>query len=167
LFTDIETSVRLWDRYPEAMSRAVLHHDRAVQRAIRTGGGRVFARTGDGFGAVFAEADAAIETAVCLQGERLDVAGVPLRIRIGIHTGRAEQRARNFYGPTVNYTARLTEAAAGGEILVSGETVVASTNAAGARRLGDRWLRDLSKPMTIYQVAERSFQAALAPITSG
>ncbi len=43
----------------------------------------------------------------------------PLRVRMGIHTGAAEERDGDYYGPAVNRAARVAAAAHGGQILVS------------------------------------------------
>jgi class 3 adenylate cyclase len=153
LFTDIENSVRLWDASPDAMSRALCCHDGLVQRTIRRNDGLVFARTGDGFGAVFSRADGAFEAAVSIQDQMcLTAHPLFLGVRIGIHTGTAERRSRNYYGPTVNHCARLTETAKGGQILASGESIGAADMPVEARCLGEHWLRDLSQPLTIYEV---------------
>ncbi len=43
----------------------------------------------------------------------------PLRVRMGIHCGQAEQRGGDFFGPTVNRTARIMAAGHGGQVLLS------------------------------------------------
>src|SRR3712207_9135728 len=47
LFTDIEGSTRLWERHPEAMSRALARHDEILREAIEGCGGRGFKTVGD------------------------------------------------------------------------------------------------------------------------
>ena len=44
---------------------------------------------------------------------------LPIRVRIGIHTGDAIKEAERFYGTTVHYAARVASHALGGEVLVS------------------------------------------------
>jgi class 3 adenylate cyclase len=44
---------------------------------------------------------------------------VALRVRIGVHTGEADLRSGDYYGPAVNHCARLRTAAYAGQVLVS------------------------------------------------
>ncbi len=46
----------------------------------------------------------------------------PLRVRMGLHTGEAEQRGGDYVGTTLNQAARLMAIAHGGQTLVSGTT---------------------------------------------
>ena len=39
----------------------------------------------------------------------------PLSVRIGLDMGEAQEREDNYYGPTVNQTARVMAAAHGGQ----------------------------------------------------
>ena len=41
LFTDIEGSTRLWEEQPEAMRRALEHHDEVARDAVAAHGGRI------------------------------------------------------------------------------------------------------------------------------
>src|SRR5205085_1718605 len=45
--------------------------------------------------------------------------GVPIRVRCGLHLGDIEQRDNDVFGPVVNRTARIMDAAHGGQVLVS------------------------------------------------
>ncbi|MFV1989950.1 MAG: NB-ARC domain-containing protein, partial [Acidimicrobiales bacterium] len=48
--------------------------------------------------------------------------GIEIRPRIGVHTGEAEERGSDYFGPAVNVAARLADAGHGGQTLVSGAT---------------------------------------------
>jgi len=52
LFTDIESSTRLWEEHPVEMSKALERHDAIMGEAIAASG-RVLKTTGDGAVAVF------------------------------------------------------------------------------------------------------------------
>ena len=94
-----------------------------------------------------------------------------LRVRMGLHTGEAEARADDFFGPALNRTARLMAVGHGGQVLVSAAT-------AGLVRdhlppdvtlldLGEHRLKDLIRPEHIFQVvasgaADRLSAAPLA-----
>jgi class 3 adenylate cyclase len=56
LFTDIESSSRLWEDYPVGMQRALARHDALLRQAITSNGGHVFKTIGDAFCASFATA---------------------------------------------------------------------------------------------------------------
>ena len=56
LFTDIEGSTRLWEKFPDAMKGALKRHDAILRSAIEASGGQVIKSTGDGTMAVFASA---------------------------------------------------------------------------------------------------------------
>jgi class 3 adenylate cyclase len=43
----------------------------------------------------------------------------PLRVRIGIHTGEADCRDGDYFGPALNRTARLMAVAHGGQTVCS------------------------------------------------
>ena len=57
-----------------------------------------------------------------------------IRVRMGIHTGEAESRGGDFFGPAVNRTARIMAAGHGGQVLLSEATADARRRAAPGRR---------------------------------
>ena len=67
LFTDIESSTRLWEQQPEAMATALSNHDRLLQELITEYGGQVFKTVGDAFFAAFAIPSEAISAALAIQ----------------------------------------------------------------------------------------------------
>ncbi|MGD2060355.1 MAG: adenylate/guanylate cyclase domain-containing protein, partial [Acidimicrobiia bacterium] len=159
LFTDIEASTRLWEEHPDAMSGALERHDSILSSAIAEAGGRVLKTTGDGMIAVFdAPIDAlcsALEIERTLTSSDWDETG-PLRVRIGLHVGEAESRAGDYFGPTLNRTARIMAAGHGGQVLLSGAaaTTVAGHLPDGASLLdlGSHRLKDLTEPEHLYQL---------------
>ena len=54
LFTDVESSTRLWEENPPAMRLALEQHDAILRSAIAKSHGDVVKTTGDGLMAVFA-----------------------------------------------------------------------------------------------------------------
>ena len=117
LFTDIEGSTRLWQDEPEAMRAALAEHDALLREVIEKRRGFVFKHTGDGVAAAFASAGDAVDAAVDAQAR---LAGLPFRVRMGLHTGEAQVRDGDYFGPTVNRCARLMAVAHGGQIVVVG-----------------------------------------------
>src|SRR5436305_14564470 len=96
LFTDIEGSTNLWQRYPEAMPGALAQHNAIMRSAIESQHGRVFQVLGDAFYAAFGSAldamPAALAAQHALHAAEWGETG-PLRVRLGLHTGEVETRA--------------------------------------------------------------------------
>jgi class 3 adenylate cyclase len=123
LFTDIEGSTKLWEGQPDAMKAALARHDVLLRAAIEAHSGHVFKTVGDAFCAAFAAApdalDAALEGQRAFQGEPWHEQIGALRIRIALHTGTAEERDGDYFGPPLNRVARLLSAGHGGQVLLS------------------------------------------------
>src|SRR5919199_581975 len=95
LFTDLEQSTQLWERFPEAMPTALARHDALLREAIAAYHGVIVKTTGDGVHAAFVTPQTAVAAALAaqhaLQAEpwgSLD----PPRVRMALHTGAAEER---------------------------------------------------------------------------
>ena len=128
LFTDIEGSTRLWEEHPEAMAIALKRHDELIRSAVESTGGYVFKTIGDAFCAVFASArNALAATGVAQTALRAEIwpEGICLRVRMALHTGKCEERDGDYFGPTVNRTARLKATAHGGQVVLSQATAAA------------------------------------------
>ena len=121
LFTDVEGSTQLWERFPDAMKGALKRHDVLLRGAIEASGGQVVKTTGDGMMAVFTTAvdatAAALAAQLGLASKSWGETG-PLRVRMGVHCGPAQQRGDDFFGPTINRTARIMAAGHGGQVLL-------------------------------------------------
>src|SRR6266704_2970808 len=122
LFTDIEGSTKLWEAQPESMRVALARHDALLRRCIETNQGQVFKTVGDAFCAVFASATDAVGAAFAAQqalhAERWPE-HVAIRARMAVHTGAAELRDGDYFGPPLNHVARLLAVAHGGQTLLS------------------------------------------------
>src|SRR5216117_1189466 len=122
LFTDIEGSTRLWETQHDAMRASLARHDALVRQAIAAHGGYVFKTGGDAFCAAFATAPKAVEAALAAQ-LALGIERWPdraaIRTRMALHTGAAEIRDGDYFGPPLNHVARLLAAGHGGQTLVS------------------------------------------------
>ena len=96
LFTDLEGSTRLWERFPQALKRALERHDRILQDAVTGSNGQVIKATGDGLMAIFASAADGVSACLAAQrglvNEPWQETGV-LRVRMGLHSGQAQVRA--------------------------------------------------------------------------
>jgi predicted ATPase/class 3 adenylate cyclase len=171
LFTDVEGSTKLWERNPEAMSRALSRHDELVRNTVETHGGFVFKTVGDAFYVAFSTATEAVAAALDVQrvllSEEWEETG-PLRVRMALHTGEAEERGRDYFGPTLNRVARLLSAAHGGQLLLSLSTKesVGDRLPPGARLrdLGQRRLKDLTGPELVFQIATPDTLSSFPPL---
>jgi len=169
LFTDIEGSTRHWKDEP-SMASALERHDAIVADAIRRHEGYLVKHTGDGAMAAFGKAADALAAAVEAQ-RGLDVeswVGEPIRARMAIHTGEAEERDGDYFGPTPTLAARLMDAGHGGQVLASRSTeeLVREHIAEGVSLLdlGEHGLRDLDRRQRIFQVAVEGLETEFPPL---
>jgi class 3 adenylate cyclase len=173
LMTDVEGSTalvhRLGDRYGELINdvRTILND--TVLRAH----GDVVETRADDFFAVFERPRSAVETAIAIQrelGGRAWDGNLQVRVRIGIHSGHPTPNAGNYIGMAVHTAARISAAAHGGQILVSGATrdVTRDMSADGVRfrNLGQFRLRGLPEPVALFQVGARGLAAKFPPPTA-
>ncbi len=166
LFTDLEASTRLWEQEPDAMRGALARHDLILREAVALHGGHVVKGTGDGIHVVFATADAAVKAAIDAQlvlgAEQWDVSEA-LRVRIGIHTGAAEVRDGDYFGPTVNRAARVMSAGHGGQIVLSlaSAELVRDVLPPGTELLdlGEHHLHDLGRAERVFQIRRPGLRA--------
>jgi predicted ATPase/class 3 adenylate cyclase len=173
VFTDLESSTRLWERFPDAMKAAVERHDAILSAAVEGSDGRVIKVMGDGLMAIFSSPPdgvrACLEAQLRLQAEVWGETG-PLRVRMGLHAGEAQPRAGDFYGPAVNRAARIMTAGHGGQVLLS--AVVAELTdkqlpeGAGLRDLGDHRLKDLFQPERIFQLVHPALAGDFPPLAT-
>jgi predicted ATPase/class 3 adenylate cyclase len=161
LFTDVVGSTRLWQDHPAEMAAALARHDELVSGVIGATRGYVFSTAGDAFAAAFESAKDAVDAAVAVQ-QRLAIepwARVAIEIRIGLHTGGAEERNGDYFGPVLNRAARIMSLAGAAQILLSAAThgLVLDDLPAGctAADLGDQKLKSLDRPERLFQLLGR------------
>jgi class 3 adenylate cyclase len=95
LFSDVEASTQLWERFSSAMSEALRRHDEIVRSAIEGEDGYVFKTVGDSFCAVFATGNAAARAASAIQQSVRTEKWPPdavIRVRLALHSGVCEER---------------------------------------------------------------------------
>jgi adenylate cyclase len=118
----------------------------AEESCIRAHGGEVVKRLGDGLMAVFDDPEPAVQAVheADRKVAELEVPGYRPQLRAGLHFGRPRRLGGDYIGVDVNVAARIAAAAAGGEILASGQA---------CRRLGD----------DCFEMRRRRFRAKGAP----
>ena len=173
LFSDIEGSTRLWEQHPEGMKIALTRHDEILRRAVEVNRGRVVKTTGDGCYAVFETAQGAVLATLAAQQALLAepwdmLRPESLRVRMAVHTGEAELRAGDYYGITLNRSARLMTSAHGGQVLLSASSAELVRDSLPAevrlRDLGEHRLKDLSRPERVFQILAPTLQSEFPPL---
>jgi predicted ATPase/class 3 adenylate cyclase len=173
LFTDIEGSTGLWERFPQSMKGSLERHDTILRDAVEKAAGEVVKTTGDGLMAVFRSAGdgvrACMSAQLALANEPWNEAG-PLRVRMALHAGEAARSGNDYHGPVVNRTARIMAAGHGGQVLLSSvaAALVVDELPEGAtlRDLGEHRLKDLGRPERVFQLVCPSLSADFPPLTT-
>ena len=70
---------------------------------------------------------------------------------MGVHSGAAEERDGDYFGPSLNRAARLMAAAHGGQVVVS-DAAAQLSGWAGLVDLGEHRLKDLASPERVWQL---------------
>jgi len=158
--------------YPETWEVLRSHHDRILRTAIESNNGYVFQTIGDAFCATFQTAREAVHAAVRSQLDlnHEDWGDVPIKVRMGLHTGKAEIQASGEYHGylTMSQVQRLMSAGHGGQVLVSHATqeFIRTEMPEGVtlRDMGERRLKDMVHPEHIYQLVIANLPSDFPPI---
>jgi class 3 adenylate cyclase len=152
LFSDIEDSTGLLRQLGNRYARLLTESRKRLKDAVRSSGGQVVDMRADEMFAVFKRAPDALAAAIVIQRQ----APPPVRIRVGLHTGRPTLTETGYVGIAVHMAARVCSAAHGGQIVVSRFTREAVADpppsGVGFRDLGQHRLRGLSEAEQLFQV---------------
>ncbi len=156
MFTDIVDSTRLAETLgDDAWNRLLRRHDQIVRAAVAEQGGEEVKATGDGFFLAFEDADRAIEAGIAVQrrmAAQRDEAGFAPAVRIGLHAAAASRVGLDYVGTGVNQAARIGAAAAGGEILVSSDTLSGARHRYEVSEPRTLELKGISAPVEVASV---------------
>jgi predicted ATPase len=173
LFSDIEGSTERWETHGDAMKTAIARHEELVRQAISRYDGYIFKTLGDAFCAAFATAPSALSAALDAQralGTEDFSAVRGLRVRIGLHTGYADERDSDYFGPAVNRVMRLMSIGHGAQVLLSDATRALVQNEAPPDTiftdLGVHRLKDLAQPERVWQVTLNGHKSDFPPLKS-
>src|SRR5579859_143837 len=147
LFTDVEGSTRLLHELGDDYGEALYEHRRRLRATFADHEGVEVDTQGDAFFVAFARASNAVAAAV--DGQRA-LAGGPIRVRMGLHTGEPRLTEEGYIGLDVHKGARIAAVGHGGQVLLS-QTTRALVDT-GVRDLGPHRLKDLSAPERIFQL---------------
>lgn len=153
------------------MALALARHDSLLIDVFTRHGGHVFKMMGDSVCVAFPETTSAMAAGITAQHAMLEAeweTARPIKVRAAIHKGIAEQRNADYFGPTLNRTARLLAAAHGGQTLLSRAAQEGLTLPEGVslRDLGERRLRDLTLPERIFQLVSPGLPSEFPPLRS-
>jgi YVTN family beta-propeller protein len=172
LFTDIEGSTRLVKQLRERWGAVVGEHQRLLRGAFADHRGHEVDTQGDSFFVAFPSARDAVLAAV--EGQRALLTnswpeGTELLVRMGIHTGQAAVADGRYTGLAVHRAARIGAAGHGGQVLVSQATQTLLEDeeedlGISLRDLGEQRLKDLDRPVRLYQVAADGLPSQFPPL---
>lgn len=177
MFTDIEGSTLLVQNHSEVFFEVVDRHFEILREKTVSNGGKVVVVHSDAFFASFDNADDAFLAAVEVQralSEEDWPDDVVLKVRIGLHTGEVypvSDTSIGYVGIDVHRAARISEAASGGQILMSSSTMAELdkdkiAEKGSVRFLGSHRLKDLSFPEHLYEVQIAGLSVEFPPIKS-
>jgi predicted ATPase/class 3 adenylate cyclase len=159
LFSDIEGSTRLLARLGDRYVEVLAEHQRLLRATFARFYGREVGTEGDGFFVAFGKASEAAAAAVTAQqalAAHSWLAGVVVRVRMGIHTGEPILVGQDYAGLDVHRAARICSAAHGGQVLLSQPTRELLggdlPSGVGLRDLGEHALKDLPRPQRLFQL---------------
>jgi class 3 adenylate cyclase len=154
MFTDIVRSTNLVEAMGDEAWWSVLKwHDEALRAIFAANQGEELRSTGDGFFIAFDTPESALAAAVAVQrklDEQRRSNGFAPQVRIGVHATGVTQLGKNVQGKGIHEAARIAQAAEGGQILASRETVAGTRFTAGEPRSLE--LRGLEAPMEVVAV---------------
>lgn len=122
MFTDLEQSTSMVNELGEREAyRVVSLHNDLLREQFRTFRGHEAKRIGDGFLVLFASARDGMNCAVAIQRSlaKTNSANGLIRVRIGLHIGEVLWDDNDIFGSAVNFAARVSAQAVGGEVLIS------------------------------------------------
>ncbi|MGN6800027.1 MAG: adenylate/guanylate cyclase domain-containing protein [Gaiellaceae bacterium] len=156
LFTDIEGSTTLLQRLgAERYVESLELHRRLLREAFDRHCGYEVDCEGDAFFVAFARATDAVAAASEAQQALLHAEWpekLPIRVRMGIHTGEPLAAPPKYVGLDVHKAARIMAAGHGGQVLVSATTGRLLDGHVRLADLGEHRLKDLSQPETLFQL---------------
>jgi class 3 adenylate cyclase/tetratricopeptide (TPR) repeat protein len=171
LFSDIEGSTALLRRLGDRYADALLAQRALLRAAFADYGGQEQGTEGDSFFVVFGSAADAVRCCVAAQRALSGHTwpdGIPVRVRMGLHSGEPAWHEGEYVGLDVHRAARIMAVAHGGQVVLSEATrqLAGSRLPAGAslRDLGLHRLKDIEAPEHIYQLVAAGLPERFPPL---
>ncbi len=154
LFADIAGFTALTEAHgDEAAIELVGAFCGAVDSQLREVTGERVKTIGDAVMLRIPEPAEAIRLALWITHDAMRDHGSPA-VRVGLHHGQAIEQDGDYFGASVNLAARVSSAAAGGEVLVTGRTAALAPDLEGVmyESRGRTSLRNVSEPVELFAV---------------
>ena len=160
LFSDIEGSTVLLQQLGPQWAEALTAQRSILRDCFAAQGGHEMGTEGDSFFVVFSSAHAALTAA--LEGQRRLQAhpwpgGLPVRVRMGLHTGEPQRHEDGYIGIDVHRAARIAATANGGQVVLSEPTkllIGTTPDGVQVRDLGWHRLKDLEGLNHLFDAVE-------------
>jgi len=166
LFTDIVGSTHLLTHLGERYTQVLSECREILRTAFEQWNGNVVDTQGDAFFVVFARATDAVHAGVAAQ--RAFPYGAAVQVRMGLHTGEPQRTAEGYVGLDVHRAARVMSAGYGGQVLLSQTTYSLVEQdlpeEVSLRDLGEHHLKDLGRPMRLFQLMISDLPASFPPL---
>jgi predicted ATPase/class 3 adenylate cyclase len=172
LFSDIEGSTALLGRLGDRYGQALSDHRALLRAAFAAWRGREISTEGDSFFVVFQDAGDAVACALAAQQALAGhdwLGGDAVRVRMGLHAGRATPHEDNYIGMDVHRAARIAATAHGGQVVLSEAALEQAgplPDGVSVRDLGFHRLKDIAAPERIYQLAGPGLRADFPALKS-
>ena len=175
LFTDVQDSTRLWEKYPADMRVALKRHDEIIESLAKQHNGFVVRPRGEGDSrfVVFERAIDGVTAAAAIQRALHTETWpeqTPLYVRMSLHTGEGEFRDGDYYGTAVNRCARLRGIAHGGQTVISKTTYELATEVISPADeyldLGEHPLKGMQEPERVFQLSGAGLPSEFPPLKS-
>jgi adenylate cyclase len=166
IFADIAGFTALTEAHGDEEAVALIgRFSDAIAAELPAVGGEHVKTIGDAVMLRVPEPAAAIRLGLRIVGGALGEHGVPA-VRVGLHHGSAVEREGDYFGAAVNLAARVSALAAGGEVLVSGETAALAPDLDGVvyESRGRHVLRNVREPVEIFAALEAGETAGRLPV---
>ena len=170
LAADVVGYSRLMGEDEAGTANAVRERREAAQPIVAGLGGRIVKSTGDGLLMEFPSVVAAVECAIAIQKLMAEcnvglVDGKCILYRVGVNLGDVLIEGDDILGDGVNIAARLEGMCEPGDVMISGSAFdhVRGRNDAHFVDLGEKDLKNISRPVRVYAIRPRSESAAPTP----
>lgn len=162
LFADLVGFTAFTERHGDhAAADVAIRFAEASARLAHEHGVRLVKCLGDGVMLRGDDAGRVVRLGLLMQSELAEADGLP-PIHAGAHTGCAVERGGDWFGSAVNLAARVSDAARGGELLLTEATVAAagSLRDVELESLGPQLFRNVGQATGIYSARAAAPQQA-------
>ncbi|MEK9672468.1 MAG: adenylate/guanylate cyclase domain-containing protein [Rhodospirillaceae bacterium] len=159
MFTDLVGSTKMTEELGDLGAQQVVRtHNAIVRNALPAYHGREVKHTGDGIMAVYYNAANAVASTMVMQQEFAKKNSIPsnppVRVRIGLNAGQAVEEENDYFGTTVQLSARVCDKANADQIFVTQSARDLSTgHSIQFKPAGDFAMKGIFQPVPVFEVA--------------